>query len=184
MFTLKEKVMKKRGQTRLRKVVFKFSYKQSLKKILLYSLFSVSLIGLRVLLQPLPSVEPLLGGVVFMSYFFGLRESLFFSLYAYGVSNYFMLGGNGVWTIFQTISAVITSLLSYFFYFTFRFSFKMYVFVSFLCAFIYELILNVSMSLLSLQNPFTYFMYSVPFSIAHIFSTVFFAILFWSIFKK
>ena len=184
MLILKEKTTRRRGQNHLRRVVFKISYRPSLKKLLLYFLFSISLISLRILLQPLPSVEPLLGGIVFMSYFFGLKESLFFSFYAYGVSNYFMLGGNGVWTIFQTTSAVISSLFSYFFYFTFRSSFKMYVFVSFLCALMYEIIINLSMSLLSLQNPFTYFIYSFPFSVTHIFSTMFFAILFWSIFKK
>ncbi|MBN3036980.1 MAG: hypothetical protein JW834_00875 [Candidatus Diapherotrites archaeon] len=71
---------------------------------LLAVFFSLAILS-RVLFQALPSVDPLGAIILLYGYKKGWKEGALFGASAYYASNFFVIGGQGIWTIPMAIGA-------------------------------------------------------------------------------
>lgn len=62
----------------------------------------------RILLQPIPSVEPVIPFAVLAGLVMGAEAGLIVGIAGYALSNIFMLGGLGIWTVFQGIGGALS----------------------------------------------------------------------------
>lgn len=82
-----------------------------LKELLLLIGFTVGAALLRVPMQVVPSAEPLLFFAVLSGWLFGKNKGFAVGAGSLYISNYFMFGGHGPWTLFQAVGFGIAGWL-------------------------------------------------------------------------
>jgi energy-coupling factor transport system substrate-specific component len=137
----------------------------------------------RVAFQWVPSVEPIIPFAVLAGLLFGMKEGFTLGGSAYVISNFFVWGLQGPWTVFQAIGAAGAGLLGGFFGKIKKPTTKDIVVLSVIGTVFFEIVMNVSgpimgIGLLGALGLFSiplYFLTSLPFSLTHIVSNIFFA---------
>ncbi len=142
--------------------------------ILLASFVFAGVIG-RVLMQPLPSVEPITFFAVLSGWLFGKKKGFAVGASSLYLSNFFMLGGQGPWTLFQAAGFGIAGFLGGFL--RKRAGVLECVSVMVLSTIIFEIIMNASSVIFLPLSIFTLFFTALPFTLVHIVSNSIFATL-------
>jgi len=129
----------------------------------------------RVLMQPLPSVEPLTFFAILAGWLFGSRKGFITGASALYISNFFMFGGQGPWTLFQALGFGIAG----FFGGSLRKKATILecLMITLISTLIFEIIMNASSLVFLPSNIFTAFLFALPFTIVHIISNVAFSAL-------
>ncbi len=151
---------------------------QSLKKVAakLAVLTGIGILG-RVLLQYIPSVEPITAMSIAFSFFLGPVYGIISGTLGYYLSNFLVWGGQGPWTLFQVVgiggAALIAGIIG-------RISQRrsVFLFATTIGVVMYEFIVDLSWGFtFGNFNPFVMFGAAIPFSITHLTTTIGFAIL-------
>ena len=139
----------------------------------------------RVALQGVPSVEPIIPLAVIAGLLFGMKEGFTLGGGAYIISNFFVWGLQGPWTIFQAIGAAVPGALAGLYGKIRKPTWKEVVLLSAVGTVFFEIVMNLAgplmgiglfgLGLLSLP---LYFASSLPFTLTHLASNVIFARLF------
>ena len=152
------------------------------------SLLTAAVLG-RVALQHVPSVEPIIPLAVLAGMLFGMKEGFTLGGSAYIISNFFVWGLQGPWTVFQALGAALAGTLGGAFGKLKAPSAKDLVIVSIAGTVIFEIIMNISGAAMGLGLAVgliglpLYFLTSLPFSAAHIATNAAFARLFAPLLK-
>ena len=147
-----------------------------------FSLLSAAVAG-RVAMQWIPSVEPIIPFAVIAGLLFGMREGAMLGGMAYVISNFFIWGLQGPWTIFQALGAGIAGGIAGIYGKAKKPGATDLILLSLLGTVIFEVIMNVSGAFMGigLLGAFSiimlplYFAMSLPFTAAHIFTNIAFA---------
>ena len=144
----------------------------------------------RVALQGVPSVEPIIPLAVIAGLLFGMKEGFTLGGGAYLMSNFFVWGLQGPWTIFQAIGAAVAGALGGLYGKVRKPTWKDVVLISVIGTLFYEVVMNLAGPImgiglfgLGLMAIPVYFAASLPFTLTHIVSNVVFARLFSPILK-
>ena len=144
----------------------------------------------RVALQGVPSVEPIIPLAVIAGLLFGMKEGFTLGGGAYLMSNFFVWGLQGPWTIFQAIGAAVAGALGGLYGKVRKPTWKDVVIISVIGTVFYEVVMNLAGPImgiglfgLGLMAIPVYFAASLPFTLTHIVSNVVFARLFSPILK-
>ena len=144
----------------------------------------------RVALQGVPSVEPIIPLAVIAGLLFGMKEGFTLGGGAYLMSNFFVWGLQGPWTIFQAIGAAVAGALGGLYGKMRKPTWKDVVLISVIGTLFYEVVMNLAGPImgiglfgLGLMAIPVYFAASLPFTLTHIVSNVVFARLFSPILK-
>ena len=139
----------------------------------------------RIALQFVPSVEPIIPFAVLAGLLFGAREGFALGGSAYIMSNFFIWGLQGPWTIFQALGAGLAGMIAGFAGKAKKPTWVDLVVLSVLGTVFFEAIMNISGAFMGigagvfglglLAIPL-YFLTSLPFSLVHIISNVAFAL--------
>lgn len=73
--------------------------------LVMFAAFFALAVAARVVFQPLPSVDPLLPIILFAGARLGTRDGALFGATSYYASNFFVIGGQGIWTIPMVVGA-------------------------------------------------------------------------------
>jgi hypothetical protein len=154
-----------------------------LKSLAIFGGLLTAAVAGRVAMQWIPSVEPIIPFAVLAGLLFGAKEGFTLGGAAYIISNFFVWGLQGPWTIFQAIGAASAGLLAGVWGKMRKPNWKDIVFLSVIGTVLFECVMNVSGSLMGIGffgafGFFTipmYFLTSLPFSIVHIGSNMIFA---------
>lgn len=137
----------------------------------------------RVALQYVPSVEPIIPFAVLAGMLFGMKEGFTLGGSAYIISNFFVWGLQGPWTLFQALGAALAGAMGGAAGKFAPRSGKALIFASIAGTVLFEILMNISGPLMgiglfigALSIPL-YFLTSLPFSLIHIISNTGFAIL-------
>lgn len=146
----------------------------------------------RVALQWVPSVEPIIPIAVAIGMIYGAKEGFMLGSSAYIISNFFVWGLQGPWTIFQAIGAGIAGCLGGIFGRSKKNTWKDLVIWSVIGTVLFEILVTFAgfgMGIGLLGSGFwlfllpVYFATSLPFMLAHIGTNVAFARLFAPLLK-
>ena len=151
---------------------------------MLIILWFVAVLG-RDTLSFLPSVEPIIPIAVAVGLIYGAREGALLGGSAYVVSNLFM-GSMGIWTFFQAIGGALAGGSAIWFGRVKRPTLSDLVVWSIIGTLLFETSMNVAGGVMG-YGPnffgagifaiFGYFITSLPFSVTHVVSNIFFALL-------
>jgi len=149
----------------------KLSFNHSVRDLGLFlTLFAGATAG-RIALQYVPSVEPIIPFVILATVIFGLKEGFVLGSTSYIVSNFFIWGLQGPWTIFQAGAAGLAAFFGLPLRAKKNISFKEYLLPVILATVLFEIIMNVYGSIFGLGLVTgilllpVYFAFSMPFSI-------------------
>jgi len=78
--------------------------------ILITSLITLAVLG-RILLQPFPSIEPITFIALLAGSLFGIRKGALVGASSWYLSNFFMFGGQGPWTLVHIGSGIVAGVL-------------------------------------------------------------------------
>ncbi len=155
--------------------------KREMKNLTLFMGLLAAAVGGRVALQYFPSVEPIIPIAVLAGLVFGIKEGFVLGGSAYVLSNFFVWGLQGPWTIFQAIGAALAGALAGGVGKIKRPKPRDLIILSVVGTVIFEVLMNISGPLMgigllvgALSIPL-YFLTSLPFSLIHIGSNAFFA---------
>ncbi|MCD6367758.1 MAG: hypothetical protein J7L45_01595 [Candidatus Aenigmarchaeota archaeon] len=149
--------------------------------VLLSLLTALGVLG-RVMFQWMPSVEPIVPLAVAVSFFGGKKEGAFLGVSGFFISNFFVWGFQGPWTLFQCIGAggagFIGGLMS-------KVSNKRSMFFTSLVlgTIFYEVVVNLGSFVYfpwALIATVPYLMSSLPFGVVHIVSSIGFGSMFYA----
>ncbi|MDD5148035.1 MAG: hypothetical protein PHH08_01060 [Candidatus ainarchaeum sp.] len=146
------------------------------------SLFSLAVAG-RTALQWVPSVEPIIPIAILAGLLFGMKEGFSLGAGAYVVSNFFVWGLQGPWTIFQALGAALAGGMAGAYGKFRKPKTRDIIILSLAGTVLFEIIMNFSGATMGigLLGPFSlftlpiYFAMSAPFSIVHVLSNLVFA---------
>ncbi len=160
----------KLGQLIIQKQIQNFNLKEAL---VISSVIIISGIT-RVLMQGLPSVEPIIFFAILAGWLFGSKKGFFVGATALWVSNFFVLGGQGPWTIFQAVGFGIAGYLGG----LMRKKAKLpeAVLTMILATLIYEIIVNAGTLIFLPTGIFNVFILGLPFLIIHLVSNIVFSL--------
>ncbi len=147
-------------------------------------------VGGRVALQWVPSVEPIIPLAIIAGILFGMKEGATLGAGAYVISNFFIWGLQGPWTIFQALGAGVAGMLGGVFGKLHKVGNRELIVLSLIGTGLYEIIVNIGgiasgIGLLGLgliAIPL-YFATSLPFSAVHVATNAAFARLFAPLLK-
>ncbi len=157
--------------------------RSELKSLAIFGgLLSAAVAG-RVAMQWIPSVEPIIPFAVIAGLLFGVKEGFTLGGSAYIISNFFVWGMQGPWTIFQALGAAMAGLMAGVWGKMRTPDWKDIILLSVAGTIVFETIMNISGPLMGIGlfgafGLFTipmYFFTSLPFSLAHIGSNIIFA---------
>lgn len=140
---------------------------------------------LRIPMQAIPSAEPITFFAILSGWLFGKKKGFLTGALAGYLSNFFMFGGQGPWTIFQMLSWGIAGFLGGFIknikpsknYFVFWLkSILPILMIAIIGTLIFEIIMNISWFLFFPYNIFALFLSGLPFLFIHLVSNVIFAL--------
>ncbi len=177
----KEKKLKSEAEQKISSIVKNALIKTEIKNLLIFAgLLSIAVAG-RVALQNVPSVEPIIPIAIAAGLALGVREGFALGGSAFIISNFFVWGLQGPWTIFQAIGAAIPGAVAGLVGKTKKPSSRDIIVLSVLGTIFFEIIMNISGSLMGI-GLFTgligiplYFLTALPFSTVHIVSNIAFA---------
>lgn len=143
------------------------------KEWLLIFGFIVGAALLRVPMQAIPSAEPISFFALLSGWLFGRKKGFMVGVSALYISNFFTMGGQGIWTIFQALGFGTIGFLGGFI------RKKSTVFeilsITALGTIIYEIIVNIGSIAFFPVSIFGIFLSAAPFSMIHLSSNLIFA---------
>ncbi len=146
-----------------------------LKEYILLALFSVGGALLRVPMQIVPSAEPITFFAFLAGWLFGSKKGFFVGASALIISNFFVMGGQGVWTLFQLIGfgacGIIGGLLRK------NATIAEVIVYTILATLFFELAVNLGSLPFMGFKLIAAFIFSLPFLIVHLVSNVSFSFL-------
>lgn len=168
----------------------KFSLRNEFRDgAILFALISAGVLG-RIALQYVPSVEPIIPLAIIAGLLLGVKEGAIAGSTAYIISNFFVWGLHGPWTIFQALGAAVPGAFGGIFKHFKKASSRDLIILSVLGTVFYEIVMNISGMFMgigflgpSLFAIPLYFAASLPFSLVHIGSNAVFAKLFSPLLK-
>jgi len=122
----------------------------------------------RIVLQGFPSVEPITFFTILAGSLLGWKKGLTTGASAWYLSNFFMFGGQGPWTIVHIASGAITGLLAGFFLYK-KTTLPRVLTITIITTILFELSIN-TMSGLLFFGLIPSFLSAIPFTITHIIS--------------
>ncbi|HIH32668.1 MAG TPA: ECF transporter S component [Candidatus Diapherotrites archaeon] len=160
---------------KIAKLVKQGKAKKETKELLFFlALLSAAILG-RVALQYVPSVEPIIPFAILAGLLFGMKEGFMLGGSAYIISNFFIWGLQGPWTIFQALGAAVPGAFAGFYGKTRKIGAKEFILLAVAGTLFFETLMNVSgafmgIGLIGALGIFTlplYFAASLPFSLVH-----------------
>ncbi|PIU21659.1 MAG: hypothetical protein COT15_01295 [Candidatus Diapherotrites archaeon CG08_land_8_20_14_0_20_34_12] len=181
---LKQKQREKTNDKEIEKDVQQEKINSEIKSTAIFlALFMSAVLG-RVALQFVPSVEPIIPIAILAGLLFGAKEGFSLGFFAYVVSNFFVWGLQGPWTLFQALGAGIPAAGAGLIGKVKQPTKRDFIIMSIAGTIFFEVLMNLFGSLFfyglflgALSLPI-YFLTSLPFSIAHIAANIGFAGLF------
>lgn len=137
----------------------------------------------RILLQHVPSVEPIIPFAVLAGLLFGMKEGFTLGGSAYVISNFFVWGLQGPWTLFQALGAALAGAMGGLAGRVKEPTARDLIVLSIAGTVLFEFVMNISGALMGIGlfiGVFSiplYFLTSLPFSAVHICSNIVFAAL-------
>lgn len=129
----------------------------------------------RVLMQPLPSVEPITFFAILAGWLFGSKKGFAVGASSLYMSNFFVFGGQGPWTLFQ---AVGFGIAGFFGGFLRKNSTIVECFlITLISTLLFEIIMNTSSLIFLPSSIFAAFLLGLPFLIIHALSNGAFSLL-------
>ena len=144
-------------------------------------LASVGIAG-RTALQAIPSVEPLTPLTILIGFLMGPIAGFFSGIYGFFVSNFFVVGWQGPWTIFQCVGAGLAGMIGGFFGKINKNSRNLFLISNIIGIILYEIIVTLggwAIFTLALVPVSFYFLTSLPFSVVHLVSSLGFSLTFF-----
>jgi len=173
--------LKSETEQKITSVVQNSILKSEIKNLLMFAGLLSLAVGGRIALQFVPSVEPIIPIAIATGLALGVREGFALGGSAYIISNFFVWGLQGPWTIFQALGAAIPGAAAGLVGKTKKPSSRDIIVLSVLGTIFFEIVMNFSGSLMGI-GLFTgliglplYFLTSLPFSTVHIVSNIAFA---------
>lgn len=171
----------KNAEKEISSICQKALVKTELKNLAIFAgLLSIAVAG-RVALQFVPSVEPIIPLAILAGLLFGPKEGFALGGSAYIISNFFVWGLQGPWTIFQALGAGIAGGFGGIVGKTKAPNSKDLIALSIIGTIFFEILMNISGSFMGiglflgvLGLPL-YFLTSLPFTAVHIISNIGFA---------
>lgn len=194
LFKKKKKSEKKSEQKKLLKVEQKVALHAVQKQMQLLRLREWLVIGgfvfggalLRVPMQAIPSAEPITFFAILAGWLFGKKKGFLTGAAAGYLSNFFMFGGQGPWSIFQMLGWGIAGFLGGFIkgiepsknYFVYWLRAIVPVLViGIISTFVFEIVLNLGWVFFFPYSIFALFLSGLPFLLIHLVSNVSFSLL-------
>ena len=128
---------------------------------------------MRKLMEPMPSIEPIMFFAILSGWLFGKKKGAFVGATSGFLSNFIMFGGQGLWTIFQVIGWGAAGYLGGFL--GKRSKMITVVAVTLLATLVFEISMNISTFLFLPVGLIASFLLAMPFTITHLFSNLVFA---------
>jgi uncharacterized membrane protein len=144
-----------------------------LKEYLLMAGFIVGSAFLRKAMEPWPSVEPIAFFALLAGWLFGSKKGAITGISALYLSNFIMMGGHGLWTVFQALGFGLIGYLG-----GFARIVKVWwagIAVMLVGTIAYELIMDISTLVYMPIGLVAAFVGALPFTITHVVSNVAFA---------
>lgn len=171
---LLDEIVKLRRKTKVR---------SELRSLAIFSGLLATAVAGRVAMQWVPSVEPIIPFAILAGLLFGVKEGFTLGGSAYIISNFFVWGMQGPWTIFQALGGALAGASAGVWGKMRKPGWKDIVLLSVAGTILFECIMNISGSFMGIGmfgafGLFTipmYFLTSLPFSLLHIGSNVVFA---------
>ncbi len=141
--------------------------------------------ALRVPMQAIPSAEPITFFAILSGWLFGKKKGFLTGASAGYLSNFFMFGGQGPWTIFQMLAWGTAGFLGGFIknikpkksYFVYWLKAIIPVFlIAIVSTLIFEIIMNISWVLFFPYSIFALFLSGLPFLFIHLISNIIFSL--------
>ena len=139
--------------------------------LIIISLITAGVLG-RILLQPLPSVEPITFFAILAGSLFGWKKGAFAGATSWYLSNFFMFGGQGPWTVVHFANGAIAGFLGGIF--LQKPGYTKTIIVMIITTIIFEITINL-MSGLFFYGILASFITAIPFTITHIVSNILFS---------
>jgi len=140
--------------------------------ILLSFMFGAGL--LRVPMQAIPSAEPITFFAILAGWLFGRKKGFVVGAGALFVSNFFVFGGHGPWTIFQALGFGIAGYLGGFL--REKSGYVSAIIVAIIATLAFEIIMNISSIFVFPAGALLLFLTALPFTAIHLVSNVIFAL--------
>jgi len=163
--------------------------KDELKALALFLALLASAVGGRVALQYVPSVEPIIPLAIIAGLIFGVKEGFLLGGTAYIISNFFIWGMQGPWTIFQAFGAAMPGAFAGIWGKLRIPNWKDVMILSVIGTAFFEMVMNIAGPLMGIGLTIglfaipLYFITSLPFSIVHVGSNAIFARIFSPLLK-
>ncbi len=141
--------------------------------LLIITFITAGVLG-RILLQGLPSVEPITFFAILAGSLFGWKKGFFTGASSWYLSNFFVLGGHGPWTIVHSANGAIAGLLGG--VFLQKPTYVKTVAIMAITTIIFEISINL-MSGLLFYGILISFLTAIPFTLVHITSNIAFSFL-------
>jgi energy-coupling factor transport system substrate-specific component len=176
----KKKSKKKTKQVVIALVRQRLDLKQSMKAFLVFLTLTMLAIMGRIALQGIPSVETITPFSILAGFVLGPIYGLFSGISGFYLSNFFVFGGHGPWTLFQCFGAGLAGLLAGLFGKIRKSSFKLFAFTCLIGIIVYELSVNIGWALMfGLIGVPIFIITSLPFSAVHLLSSLGLCSFFW-----
>jgi len=140
--------------------------------LLIIALVTTAVLG-RILLQPLASIEPITFIALLAGSLFGLRKGAFVGASSWYLSNFFMFGGQGPWTIVHIANGILAGAIGGLF--LRKPTVLKSIIAITLSTIIFELSINI-MSGVLFYGIITSFITAIPFAITHLVSNILFSV--------
>lgn len=142
--------------------------------LIIISLITAGVLG-RILLQGFPSIEPITLIAVLTGSLFGIRKGAIVGASSWYLSNFFMFGGQGPWTIIHIASGILAGGLGGLFLFK-KPTYMKTLAVMIVSTLFFEISMNI-MSGLFFFGIIASFITAIPFTITHLVSNTAFSFL-------
>ena len=173
-----EKQESKQDVSVVQRVAIKAVQKQvqllNLKEVLLLIGFTIGAALLRIPMQAVPSAEPLTFFAILAGWLFGRSRGFAVGASSLFISNFFMFGGQGPWTIFQVLGFGIAGWLGGFL--RKKASYLEVGLIVIMGTLIFEIIMNAFTPLMFGSSIFVVFALALPFMMVHLVSNLIFAL--------
>jgi uncharacterized membrane protein len=145
-----------------------------LKEWLMIISFILGAALLRIPMQAIPSAEPLTFFAILAGWLFGKKKGFLVGASSLYISNFFMIGGQGLWTILQALGFGIAGWLGGLL--RKNASYAEAISIALISTLAFEIIMNLFTPLMFSTSIFTSFALALPFTITHIVSNLVFSL--------
>jgi|TARA_B100001971_G_C18240904_1_gene570836 uncharacterized membrane protein len=135
--------------------------------LIMVTFISLAILG-RILLQGFPSIEPITFFTILAGSILGWRKGLATGISSWYLSNFFMFGGQGPWTIIHIANGALAGLLAGIFLYK-KTTLPKVITITLISTLLFEISIN-TMSGLLFFGLFASFISAIPFTITHIIS--------------